>query len=403
MEKLYHIFNPWWENKYKFPGISRDNYLTELLNLKDRKDIVLITGLRRVGKTTIMRQLIFHLIKEINPKRIFYISLDNIALKDKSISEIVDTFRTINSLKQSDFVYLLLDEVHFKDEFELQLKNIYDIGNAKIFASGSSSLEIIMKTPYLTGRQRVIQISPLNFSEYLKFLNITVSSADTHLYPKLAEEYIITGGMPEYVLTKDLNTLQSLVNSILYRDIAGRYEIRKKENLLDILSLTAQSVGSPISLRKISKILAIPVETINNILQLLLEAGLIYMVEKHGKVSERKLAPRKIYLADTGLFTILTENINLGAIVENLVFLILLKKWQVRYYRHSGYEIDFITKDIAWEVKYKKVIKESDLNNIKKIKGPKSRIMITFDTEQEIENIKCLPLWKFLQEYSSNY
>ncbi len=192
-----------------------------------------------------MRQLIFHLLNEIDPKRIFYISLDNIALKDKSISEIVDTFRSINSLKQTDFVYLFLDEVHFKDEFELQLKNIYDIGNAKIFASGSSSLEIIMKTPYLTGRQRVMQISPLDFSEYLRFLNITVSSADTHLYPKLAEEYLITGGMPEYILTKDLNTLQSLVYSVLYRDIAGRYEIRKKENLLDILSLAAQSVGSP--------------------------------------------------------------------------------------------------------------------------------------------------------------
>ncbi len=157
----------------------------------------------------------------------------------------------------------------------------------------------------------------------------------------------------------------------------------------------------PISLRKISKILDIPVETINNILHLFLEAGLIYMVEKEGKVSERKLAPRKIYLADTGLFTILTENINLGAIVENLVFLNLLKKGPIRYYRHSGYEIDFILKDIAWEVKYKKMIRESDLNNIKKIKGLKSRIMITFDTEQEIENIKCRPLWKFLQEYSN--
>ncbi|MCK5559957.1 MAG: ATP-binding protein, partial [Thermoplasmata archaeon] len=288
MEDLLYRFNPWWDGTFESPGIPRDDYLSRLLKLKNRKDIILITGLRRVGKTTLMHQLIHKLLEAVDSKHIFYVSLDNIALKDRSILEIVDIFRRINELKHDEFVYLFLDEVHFKKDYELQLKNLYDMGNVKIYASGSSSLDIIMKSPYLTGRQRIVRMAPLNFIEFLKFTSREIGKADQHLFPAAAEDYIRTGGMPEYVLTKDLNILQSIIYSILYRDIAGRYEIRNRESLFDILALLAQSVGSPMSLRKISRVLGIPIETVNRTLELFVEANLIHLVEREGKLSERK-------------------------------------------------------------------------------------------------------------------
>jgi predicted AAA+ superfamily ATPase len=396
MEEILHRFNPWWEKSYEFPGIAREEYIKNLLDLRDAKDVVLITGLRRVGKTTLMRQLICKLLEVVNGKYIFYISLDNIALKKWSILEIVENFRRINHLRHDEFVYLFLDEVHFKEDYELQLKNLYDSGNAKVYASGSSSLDIIMKSPHLTGRQRIIRISPLDFKEYLRFVGKEISQADQHLYPALAEEYLKTGGMPEYVMTRDLNILQSMVYSILYRDIAGRYEIRNRENLLDILSLLAQSVGTPMSLRKISRVLGIPVEVVSKTLDLFIEANLLHIIEKEGKISERKASPRKIYLADTGLFSVLTENVNLGSMVENLVYLSLKKRGVVRYNRTSGWEVDFVLGKKAWEVKYKDMIQEKDLLGIKNLKNKKSRYVVTRKKEGEVEDIKLEPLWKFL-------
>lgn len=396
MEEMLQRFNPWWGGKFEFPGIAREEYLNDLLALKDTKDIVLITGLRRVGKTTLMRQLIFQLLEIGEGRRIFYVSLDNIALKERSILEIVDIYRRINELKHDDFVYLFLDEVHFKEDYELQLKNLYDAGNAKVYASGSSSLDIIMKSPYLTGRQRIIRMFPLSFKEYMRFVGKEISHADMHLYPALAEDYLKMGGMPEYVMTRDLNLLQSLVYSILYRDITGRYEMRSRENLLDILSLIAQSVGAPISLRKISRVLGIPPESVSRTLDLFVEANLVHMVEKEGKMSERKASPRKIYLADTGLFSVLTENVNIGAMVENLVYLKLRKQGTVRYYRSSGHEVDFVRKKEAWEVKYKSTMDEKDLTNIKHLRGMKSRIIVTKEKEGKMDNILFQPLWKFL-------
>ena len=397
MEDILYKYNPWWDGEFEFPGIPRFDYIDQLFKQKNRKDIVLITGLRRVGKTTLIRQLIHKLLETTEPEKIFYVSLDNIALKERSIQEIVDIFRRINGLKHNEHAYLFLDEVHFKIDYELQLKNLYDLGHVKIYASGSSSLDLIMKSPYLTGRQRIIRMAPLNFSEYLNFTGQKISKADHHLLPAAAEDYIKTGGMPEYVLTKDLNILQSIVYSILFRDIAGRYEIRNRDSLFDILSLLAQSAGTPMSLRKISRVLGLPLDTINRTLELFKEANLVHLVEKEGKISERKASPRKIYLADTGLFSVLTENINLGALAENLVFLVLNKMGIVRYYRSSGREIDFIRKKHAWEVKYKSIIDEKDLGNIKNVKGLRSRVIITKDAAGKKQNVDLKPLWKFLQ------
>jgi predicted AAA+ superfamily ATPase len=396
MDEILYRFNPWWESKLEFPGISRETYLPELEKLKKTKDIILLTGLRRVGKTTILHQLIFRLLKNVNRNRIFYVSLDNLALKDHTLLEIVDAFRRICSLKYNEHVYLFLDEIHFQKDYELQLKNLYDMGHCKIFASGSASLDIVMKSPYLTGRQRIIRVTPLSYSEYLKFVESEFSMADKHLFPALASEYIRIGGMPEYVQTGDPNVLQALIDSILYRDIAARHNIRNRENLKDILILVAQSVSNPISKRKISRILGIKESTVSRILDLFWESNLIHPIEREGKVSERKASPKKFYLADTGLFTILTDRINLGAIVENLVYLTLARRKNVRYQRFNGQEVDFVFDNKAFESKFKKVITSEDLKAINALKKKKKKTIITEDVDRTKEGIDLIPLWKFL-------
>ena len=358
--------------------------------------MILITGLRRVGKTTLIHQIIHTLLGGVDPKKIFYVSLDHMSLEKHTILDIVEEFRRLSKLEHGDFAYLFLDEVHFKDRFEIQLKNLYDMGNVKIFASGSASLDIIMKSPYLTGRQRLVHVSPLDFNEYLAFTGKTVSPANQHLYPGLAEEYMETGGMPEYVRTGDVNVLQALVDSILYRDIAARHDIRSSSNLRNILSLAAQSVGSPISIRKISRVLGIPVETVSRIVELLVEAGLIYLVEKDGKASERKASPRKIYIADNGLLNVLTEHVNTGARAENLVYLTLKDRGTIRYHRSSGLEVDFVHDKTAWEVKYKDTVDVQDMKSMEALRKYKTRLILTRTREETVNGMELRPMWKFL-------
>ncbi len=399
MQDILYRYNPWWTEEYGASGMERKKYLDPLFGMRNKRDVVLITGLRRVGKTYLMFQLVEKLLGEVEKERIFYVSLDNIALRNENILDIVEEYRRIHSLRHRDFVYLFLDEVHTKEDYELQLKNIYDMGNAKIYASGSASLDIIMKSPHLTGRQRLIRVSPLDFNEYIEFTGKKLTPEDAHLYPSLAEEYTLTGGIPEYVETGDLNYLQSLLDTVIYRDIGGRHNIRNTDKLVDIISFLAQSVGTPLSLRKISRMTGISKDGVNEVLSLFTEANFIHPVEREGKLSERKTAPRKFYLEDTGFFSVLTENINLGPMIENSVYLKLLEQGDVRYYRSSGKEVDFVRKGKAWESKYKDNIEDKDIESLRGLKRYDKKL-ITKTKKEKIHGITSLPLWEFLMHHS---
>jgi predicted AAA+ superfamily ATPase len=204
------------------------------------------------------------------------------------------------------------------------------------------------------------------------------------------------------VKTGDLNILEALIYGILYRDISERYNVRNRKHLEDGLILIAQSVGSPLSLRKISRILGIPFNTISKILTLFIEANLVHSVEKEGKASERKASPNKIYLADNGLFLALTENINKGALVENLVYLALKEKGMVRYHRANNKEVDFVLGKQAWEVKYKNKIDPKDISNLTNLRGYSKRTLITYDSSGDMDGVTLVPLWKFLLEEDNN-
>src|SRR5690606_4717865 len=134
----------------------------------DSPTIILLAGIRRVGKTSIMKLLVKELIeKNIDETRIFFVSLDDYILNNKSILEIIETYRLIHKIKIEEKIYLFLDEVTYKDNWQQQLKNMYDRENVKIIASSSSSSVFIDNHAYLTGRSRLVEVKPLDFDEWL--------------------------------------------------------------------------------------------------------------------------------------------------------------------------------------------------------------------------------------------
>jgi len=360
MESILYKSNPWWEEDYVFSGFSRDIYLKQLGQYLNNKDILFLTGLRRVGKTSILKNFISTLIQKngIAPKEIFYISLDLYALDDYSIAEIVNEYRKIHKLSSSQKIYLFLDEVTSKKSYQQELKNFYDLENIKIFASSSSASLLKDKNAYLTGRQRIIEVMPLNFYEYLQFKEITIKKADAHLYESYFEEYMQDGGMPEYVLTGDVAYLQNLIENIITKDIIAHYNIRNNQVVKDFYKLLMERSGKQLTFNKIANILEISVDSAKRYFYYFEETYLIYSVEKYGKLNERLKSAKKIYASDVGLRNVVTGYRDKGAIFENLIYL-QIKEQNPSYLYVDGIELDFISEEgVLIEAKFNSVFNE---------------------------------------------
>ena len=360
MEEILYKSNPWWEEKYSFNGISRNRYLQKLEDLFKNKDIIFLTGLRRVGKTSILKNFISLLInkKGIEPKHIFYITLDLIALSDMTIGEIIKEYKKLHKIPSSQKLYIFLDEVTSKENYQQELKNIYDLEDIKIYASSSSVSLLKDRNAYLTGRQRVIEVMPLDFEEYLIFKNITIKKSDAYLKESYFEEYMSDGGMPEYVLTGDISYIQNLIDNIIYKDIIAYHNIKNESVIKDFYKLLMERSGKQLSLNKMANILSIGVDSAKRYLSYFEDTYLIYTIEKYGKLNERIKNPKKIYAGDIGLKNVVTGFRDKGAIFENLVFL-KIKHLNPSYVYIDGIELDFMTENkILIEVKYNSVLNQ---------------------------------------------
>ena len=411
MEELYYAFNPWWEEKSFESGIAREDYL-EKIDLR-RKQIEVIIGSRRIGKTTFIKQIISKQIERGFPNnRLLYLALDHPRLSRISISEHIKLFRKIFMHSRSQNLLLFLDEVQESPNWETELKSIYDLENVKIICTGSTSNSIKSQGGKLTGRQIVTTIYPLSFKEFLSFKKIKLARAEDYKYEKLVEEYLQTGGYPENVLLPSEEYLQNLLEDIIARDLIRLFPIKKPGVLKDLLLLLASSVGSRTSFNKLSNVLDISVDTVKEYINYLETAFLVKSMQKWSpSYTDRIYAAKKIYLIDTGIKTLLTGKRDLGAKAENAVFVhFLRKKKACGYYAESQREVDFVRGDfnnpLPVEVKYSSGFDRQDRKFsginlfLRRFPGTKEVLIISKDYELEIKEkevtIKVLPLWKFL-------
>ena len=398
METVFYRYNPWWNNSLILPDIIPRKNLVERLKVDlGTKDILFLTGLRRIGKTTLMKLLIESLIngKKVPHKNIFYISLDDYQLSKLSILEIIEEYRRIQQIPFREKIYVFLDEVTSKDDFEIQLKNIYDSGYIKVIASSSSTTLLKSKKPYLTGRNKLVEILPLDFEEYLQFKEITILPEDRALKQKYFEEYLSIGGIPEYVLRGDVEYLKEVIDDILYKDIISHYKVEDINILKDYFSLLMERAGKVVSTNKISKILEISPDTSNRYLKMFEDSYLIYKVSRFGKTNETIRAAKKIYAADTGIKTFSTGFRDLGSLFENYVYLQIRDK-KPRYVYKDGNEIDFMTQDkILIEVKYGREIEGKQKELFDKYKS-KDKIVIRniFELEDFLNKINVFKINK---------
>jgi hypothetical protein len=347
MEEILYQYNPWWEDPVFNEGIiPRERYLARLIEYLDNKQIISLTGLRRVGKTTLMKLIIKELIKKgTSPKFILYISLDDYLFHQNSIIEIINEYRKLHKLKIEEKIYLFLDEVTYKENFHVQLKNIYDSQNTKIFAASSSASMLRDKKANLTGRSITLEIKPLDLEEYLFFKGIKLKKRDKQLYKTYFLDYIKDGGMPENVLSPNREYLMNLVDDIIQKDITAYHGLKNHQILRDYFLLLMERSGKQLSINKIAKILGISPDTSKRYLSYFESTYLIHLLPRWGKTNQKLLSAKKIYASDLGIKHLFMGKRDIGSYFENYIYLILRNKKTLYYLYENTVEIDFYTGD----------------------------------------------------------
>ena len=391
------------------------NYPRKILNqIKKQiksKEIIILTGMRRTGKTTLYRML-FEYIKSKNK---IFLDMENPIeqkiFEEKDYNNILLNLAKegIDSKKKS---YIFLDEIQAAPQAIGAVKYLYDHYNIKFFLTGSSSFYLKNFFPEsLAGRKFVFEIFPLDFEEFLVFKNKAkqfhknFSQKDKNKnkisYEKLKkdyDEYIEFGGFPNVVLSKNKIDkklrLNDIFKSYFEKDARILANFKEIKAFRDIILLLMQRVGSKLEISKLASEISVSRETVYSFLSFLEATYFVYFIKPFSRNVDREISgSRKVYLCDNGLLNNFAK-ISDGALFENSIFLNLRNYGKINYYqKRSGGEIDFIVKQTAIEVKIKGT--EFDIKKLYKSAqsiGIKQYYLLTKDFNEKKKFIPAIEL-----------
>jgi uncharacterized protein len=344
MENTLYRYNEWWENIHRPNYIQREELLESLVELLGKWQLIYLTGLRGIGKTTLMKLVIKKLINDhkINPKRILFASMDDYLLSHFSLPEIVDEYRKIHQIRYNEPVYLFFDEVEHKPDFESQFQKIMATQNVKIVASISGvSLSKSRKESSLL-ECTVFEILPLDFEDYLNFKKIRISKTNQHLLPAYFEDFLRTGGIPKYVISGDEDYVRELVDDIIYKEIAIPHGIKNIQILKDYFMFLMDRATKIFSINQIASLLEISPDSSKRYLEMFTDTFLVYTVNRFGGKTKENLTSRKIYACDPGILNLFTEFRDVESLFENYVYL-KIKNLKPSYIYSNTMDIDFLT------------------------------------------------------------
>ncbi len=403
LEETLRSLNTHWTKELEYPGIKREAYLKKMDRFMSIQKAIILFGLRRVGKTTLMHQFLWEKMREMKPSRLFFATLDHPEICNVSLLDLLKEFRRMTITRSDEPQILFLDEVQKRKGFETELKMIIDIEpDTRVVASGSSSLVVRHESSAMTGRYMKMEVRPLDFSDYLKFNGYDLDRTEPALMEGLMDEYLIDGGMPQYVKHKEPALLLDIIDDVIYKDILGMYSVDDPKLLKDMFFLLMNRTGRPLSYSKIARLMGLGVDTVKRYIGYFEECYLIHIVEREGKPNERKYSPKKLYAPDNGIAHVASGNRDMGPLAENAAFLQLRRLGNVGYLNRDGREIDFVVRDKAFEVKYKDKVEEREIETLTSLikKKYKEKFVITRRAIDPIKDVKAIPLWRLETEIS---
>ena len=382
--------------------IDREEYLEELKRWKDKDLIKVITGIRRCGKSTLF-EIFINYLKEsgIKEEQIIKINLENVNYDFKDYKEL---YKYIDSkIKGKKKYYVFLDEVQNVKDFQKAVDSLYIRKNIDLYITGSNAYLLSGElATLLSGRYIEIKMLPLSFKEYVSAFK------DNNNYQQLFLDYMKYGGMPGNIDIIKTNIddiykyLDGIFSTVVYKDIMARNKITDKMLLEKIVNFIFDSIGSPISIKKISDTLtskgtSTSNHTVENYINAFMESYLIYRAERFDVKGKNLLArDYKFYVVDTGLRSYLLgkkSDSDMGHILENIVYLELLRRgYKVYVGKVDNLEVDFVAQNqdgikyfqVALSVRDKNVL-ERELKALEKTGDHYTKYLLTLDMDLEAD------------------
>lgn len=396
-------------------------------NYLKSKEIVLITGVRRSGKSSLMRLLADDIISEykLPVSNILYLNFEDERFIDFTFRDFETLYETFLEIEKPDGKKIFfLDEIQNVKGWEKWVNRLYEYEDIKIFITGSNATLLSSEiSSALTGRNRQVLLWPFSFTEYLLLNNVSFTGKDLFLTEKKVliknsfKEYLHFGGFPEVVKQRDETLPEQYFKDIIYRDLLTRYSIRKTKEFKELCLYLVSNIGTICSYEKLRDLIdAKNVTTIKNYLDYLENVFLFFRLSLFDySIKKQIYNPGKFYVVDLGLSGTIGFKFseNLGHIYENMVFLELKRKNREFYYwksKNEG-EVDFVVREglkikeaiqVCYNLQDRKT-REREIKGLiaaKKELAPVHFTIITEDEEGEEKinsiRIKIIPLWKWL-------
>jgi len=358
--EIIEILNEWnYWNKELPETHTRAVYDNKISTLLEYNEVLVIKGIRRSGKSTLMLNCIKNLLASgVGIKNILFVNLEDPRfinnLSTDLLQEIKDVY--LEYLNPEAKPYIFLDEIQNIPNWEKWVNKEYELKSSHITISGSNSSMLSSEiASSLSGRYLQIDVYPLSFEEYLQFKDINVENKLDLVEKKIElnrefEAYLQYGGFPkvlDYETTEKRDLLITYKDSILLKDIVARYNLKEFKTLEEIAAFLLANSGISQSVNKLKNNFHISYDMANAYLEYLIKAYMLFEIPKFDySLKKQNANDKKYYSVDLGLSNIMrVPNLQTrGDDLETVVFLELLRRgYKVYYYKTSnGLECDFV-------------------------------------------------------------
>jgi predicted AAA+ superfamily ATPase len=401
-----------------------------------QREIIILTGVRRCGKTSLLRLICDDLLnkKAVPARNILYLNFEDerfLPFTAQNFDLLYETFMEVENPQGR--LFLFLDEIQNIKGWEKWLNRLYEFEDVKAFVTGSNATMLSSEiSTALTGRNRQVVVWPFSFREVLRLRGCIVD--DRSLYrrnsrteiKRLFREYTELGGFPEVLKTGDTTLLTQYYRDILYRDVIARHAIKKIREIKELALYLAANPATVLSYKNIQGMIGVrSINTVKNYLAALNDVYLFFFTDMFDYSVKRQIYnPSKLYAVDTAMINSVSFRFsrNIGHLHENIVFLELKRRTREIYYgkTRKGKEVDFLIKEGLHVVEAIQVssslsdakTRKRELEALTEIREELKKggqeaatrdltmTVITDDEENIVEtengHIRIIPLWKWL-------
>jgi len=342
-------------------------YQPDIISSFDNDHIIILTGVRRAGKSYLLKivKKIACKEKKLEDRNFLYINFEDerlVNIEAHELSLIIELYFRLYQPDVNKKIFLLFDEIQNIPHWDRWINRLFEQKKYKIFITGSNASLLKEETgQLLSGRTISIEIFPLSFKEYLYYFKKEAQVTEKDFYDLQKrtvllngfDDYVQTGGFPDYLKTDNFLILQEYFRDIIQRDIIYRYSIRYKKELKELAKIIISGPGNIISLKKIANAVGMRnINTVKNYLGYLQDSYLVLGIPIFSPSLKKQVYnPDKYYGIDAGLYHAVSFSVieNKGPLYENIVYLELKRRLKVNldsqlfYYKtKTGKEIDFL-------------------------------------------------------------